>query len=288
MRKSEVFRNFLNNKEIIQLPGCYDAIGAKMIEKSGFRAAYVTGSGVSLSILGHPDINTVSYFELYQRVNQIVSAISIPVLVDIDTGFGGPLNIIRLVKDFEKIDVAAVQIEDQISPKRCGHEKGRQVVSCQEMIERVKAIVENRGENGLCIVARTDSLSLYGVDEAINRANQYIKAGADIVFVESPENLNDIKRLCSEINGPKLFNYVEGGKTPLLDKNELKELGYKFVIYPNSLTRITIKKITELLEEIRKIGSTEGMSQQMVNHVELWEYFGSEKFYDLEARYMKR
>ncbi len=285
MTHVERFRTFLKDTDLVMLPGCYDAIGAKLIELAGFNALYITGSGVSLTTLGHPDINTISYSELLQKVYQIRNAVNIPMLVDIDTGFGGPLNIIRLVKDFEQIDIAAIQIEDQIAPKRCGHEVGRKVVPVEEMINRIRAVVETRKDNGIVLVARTDAYSSLGRDEAIRRANMFLEAGADVAFVESPESKEDIARIAREVKGPVLFNNVEGGKSPFMSRDELQQDGFRFVIYPNAVTRVVCKKVAELLATLKETGSTEKMWDQMMDHKAVWEMFGSEEYYALESKY---
>ena len=285
MTHVERFRAFLKDTELVMLPGCYDAIGAKLIELAGFNALYITGSGVSLTTLGHPDINTISYSELWQKVYQIRNAVNIPMLVDIDTGFGGPLNIIRLVKDFEQLDIAAIQIEDQIAPKRCGHEVGRKVVPVEEMINRIRAVVETRKDNGIVLVARTDAYSSLGRDEAIRRANMFLEAGADVAFVESPESKEDIARIAREVKGPVLFNNVEGGKSPFMSRDELQQDGFRFVIYPNAVTRVVCKKVAELLATLKETGSTEKMWDQMMDHKAVWELFGSEEYYALESKY---
>ena len=285
MTHAERFRAFLKDTELVMLPGCYDAIGAKLIELAGFNALYITGSGVSLTTLGHPDINTISYSELLQKVYQIRNAVNIPMLVDIDTGFGGPLNIIRLVKDFEQLDIAAIQIEDQIAPKRCGHEVGRKVVPVEEMINRIRAVVETRKDNGIVLVARTDAFSTLGRDEAIRRANMFLEAGADVAFVESPETKDDIARIAREVKGPVLFNNVEGGKSPFMHRDELQKDGFRFVIYPNAVTRVVCKKVAELLATLKETGSTESMWDQMMDHKAVWELFGSEEYYALESKY---
>ena len=185
----------------------------------------------------------------------------------------------------ERIDVAAIQLEDQVSPKRCGHERGRSVVSVEDMQNRIRAVVETRNNNGIVLVARTDAYSSLGIDEAIRRANAYLEAGADAIFVESPENKSDIKRVAAEVKGPVLFNNVEGGRSPFMTARELEEYGFRFVIYPNAVTRIVSKKIIELLQTIKETGTTEPLWGEMLDHKELWELFGSEQFYELENRY---
>lgn len=286
MRTSEQFRNMIKASGVIQIPGCYDCITATIVERAGFPAAYLTGSGISLTLSGIPDLNTISYLELRQVVQNIRSAIQIPMLVDIDTGFGAPLNLYRLTKEFEQLDIAAVQIEDQKAPKKCGHELGRRLVRDEEMVKRIRTIRENRLENGLVIVARTDARTVVGLDEAIRRGRLYLDAGADVIFVESPESYEEVKKIASEIEGPVLFNNVEGGRSPFLSRQELEEAGVKMTIYPNAQTRVVAKKCMELLNTLQQTGTTAGMENEMLSHRELWSMFNSEKWVAIEKKYM--
>lgn len=286
MRTSEQFRNMIKASGVIQIPGCYDCITATIVERAGFPAAYLTGSGISLTLSGIPDLNTISYLELRQVVQNIRSAIQIPMLVDIDTGFGAPLNLYRLTKEFEQLDIAAVQIEDQKVPKKCGHELGRRLVRDEEMVKRIRTIHENRLENGLVIVARTDARTVVGLDEAIRRGRLYLDAGADVIFVESPESYEEVKKIASEIKGPVLFNNVEGGRSPFLSRQELGEAGVKMTIYPNAQTRVVAKKCMELLNTLQQTGTTAGMENEMLSHRELWSMFNSEKWVAIEKKYM--
>ena len=286
MRTSEQFRNTIKASGVIQIPGCYDCITATIVERAGFPAAYLTGSGISMTLSGIPDLNTISYLELRQVVQNIRSAIQIPMLVDIDTGFGAPLNLYRLTKEFEQLDIAAVQIEDQKVPKKCGHELGRRLVRDEEMVKRIRTIHENRLENGLVIVARTDARTVVGLDEAIRRGRLYLDAGADVIFVESPESYEEVKKIASEIKGPVLFNNVEGGRSPFLSRQELEEAGVKMTIYPNAQTRVVAKKCMELLNTLQQTGTTAGMENEMLSHRELWSMFNSEKWVAIEKKYM--
>ena len=286
MRTSEQFRNMIKASGVIQIPGCYDCITATIVERAGFPAAYLTGSGISLTLSGIPDLNTISYLELRQVVQNIRSAIQIPMLVDIDTGFGAPLNLYRLTKEFEQLDIAAVQIEDQKVPKKSGHELGRRLVRDEEMVKRIRTIHENRLENGLVIVARTDARTVVGLDEAIRRGRLYLDAGADVIFVESPESYEEVKKIASEIKGPVLFNNVEGGRSPFLSRQELEEAGVKMTIYPNAQTRVVAKKCMELLNTLQQTGTTAGMENEMLSHRELWSMFNSEKWVAIEKKYM--
>lgn len=285
MRSSMKFRELLKNPGVLQIPGAYDCITAMMVEKCGFPAVYLTGSGISLSLTGQPDLNTVSYLEVRQVAENVRSAVNIPIAVDIDTGFGAPLNIYRLVKDFDRLDIAAVQIEDQLMPKKCGHELGRKIVSPEEMVNRIRILYENREKNGVVIIARTDARTVFGLDEAIKRGNTYLEAGADVIFVESPESYEEVKRIATEIKGPVLFNNVEGGRSPFLSRDELQSAGVKATIYPNAQTRVITKKCMELLDTLSDTGSSMTMAEQMLSHKELWAMFGHAKWVDIENRY---
>lgn len=286
MKNSRKLKELIKSKQLVMVPGTYDAITALLVREAGFPAAYVTGSGVSLSLLGQPDLNTVSYLELKLRVENICSVLDIPLIVDIDTGFGGPLNLIRLVKDFEQLDVAAVQIEDQSMPKRCGHELGRKLVSKEEMCQRIRTITENRHpEDGLLVIARTDARTSEGIESAIARGNMYLAAGADVIFIESPESIEEIRMMTQKVKGPLLFNNVEGGRSPFLSRETLQDLGINIAIYPNTLTRIMVKGAQILLHELRERGTTEGLWSRMVSHRELFGLFEHDKWVELEKKY---
>lgn len=286
MGSSDQFRRLLAGQALLQIPGAYDCITALMVEKTGFPAVYLTGSGISLSLLGQPDLNTVSYLELRQVVQNIRAAVTIPMLVDIDTGYGPPLNLVRLVRDFEQLDIAAVQIEDQQAPKKCGHELGRRLVDVEEMERRIRTICENRRPGGLVVVARTDARTDHGLDEAIRRAGRYAQAGADMIFVESPESLEEVRQIARQVQAPVLFNNVEGGRSPFLSREELTQAGVKAAIYPNTQTRVVTYKCLELLRLLKETGSTRGMHDQMLSHREMFTLYGHDEWVALETRYL--
>lgn len=286
MKTSEIFRKLLNESGTLMIPGAFDSLTALMVEKEGFPAVYITGSGVSLSLLGQPDLNTVSYVEMRQVIQNIRSAVKIPMLVDIDTGYGGPLCTLRLLHDFEQLDIAAVQIEDQKMPKKCGHELGRIVVTAEEMQQRIRILSENRSKDGPVIVARTDARTMFGLEEAIHRANCYLEAGADVAFVESPESYDEVKEIAGRVKGPVLFNNVEGGRSPFLSREELNQAGVKAAIYPNAQTRVITKKCTQLLRELWKNGTTLGMQNEMLTHKEMFAMYGHDEWVEIEKRYM--
>ncbi|MGI9480383.1 MAG: isocitrate lyase/PEP mutase family protein [Hyphomicrobiaceae bacterium] len=282
--RNKRLRSLLGGREIIVAPGCFDCLSARLVEEAGFSAAYITGSGVSISQLGAPDVNLASFSEVLDRVKRIADAVTIPLIADIDTGFGGPLNIIRTVREFERAGVSAVQIEDQQAPKKCGHELGRRVVETAEMTSRIKAAVDARCDADFLIVARTDARTSLGLEAALERADAYLAAGADILFIESPEDEAEMRTLCDHLRGraPTLANMVEGGRTPILPAAQLEEIGFKVVIFPNALTRAFAHAGQALLAELSTTGTTTGFRDRMFDHDALWSLFDYQTWLDLE------
>ena len=249
---------------LVMAPGCYDCITARLVEVSGFGAAYVTGSGVSMSALGAPDMGALSFGEILDRVRRICDAVSIPIIADADTGYGGPLNVIRTMREFEKAGVSAVQLEDQEWPKKCGHEPGRKVASTHEMVQRIKAAADARVDADVMIVARTDAIAIEGYEAAMERAERYREAGADILFVEAPQSEAQLGEVPKRLKVPCLANMVEGGKTPILPAAKLEQLGFKVAIYPNSLTRLFARAGQDLLASMKATGGTAGFADRML------------------------
>ena len=270
---------------IVVAPGCYDCISARLVEVAGFDALYVTGSGVSMSALGAPDMGALSFGEILDRVRRICDAVSIPVIADADTGYGGPLNVIRTMREFERAGVSAVQFEDQEWPKKCGHEPGRKVASSREMEQRIKAAADARVDSDVMIVARTDAIALEGFEAALERAERYREAGADILFVEAPQSEAELGQVPKQLGVPCLANMVEGGRTPVLPFPTLEALGFKVAIYPNSLTRLFARAGQDLLSSLRTTGSTAAMANQMLDHNQLWTLFENERWQALEKRF---
>ncbi|WP_108661374.1 isocitrate lyase/PEP mutase family protein [Acuticoccus kandeliae] len=270
---------------MVVAPGCYDCITARLVEATGFGAAYVTGSGISMSALGAPDVGLMSFSEVLDRVKRIADVVAIPVIADIDTGYGGVLNVIRSIREMERAGVAAVQIEDQAWPKKCGHEPGRMLVGVDEMTARIKAAVDARADGDMLIIARTDARSTLGLQEAIDRAAAYGEAGADILFVESPETEEEMRTLNRDLTLPTLANMVEGGRTPILPLEELRALGYGLVIYPNSLTRTVGRMGRKMLETLSGEGQLANFSDCMMDHRELWNLFDYPSWVSLESKY---
>ena len=277
-------RGLLAGPTLVVAPGAFDCITARLIEAEGFPAVYVTGSGVSMSALGAPDVGLMSFAEVLDRVKRICDVVSIPVIADADTGYGGPLNVVRTVREFERAGVSAIQIEDQAWPKKCGHELGRRLVPPEEMVARLRAALDARLDDELVIIARTDARTTEGLDEALARALLYQEAGADVIFVESPESEEEMRRITQRMHAPTLANMVEGGRTPIVPAAKLEEIGYRIAIYPNSLTRVFGRSGQQLLGHLKAAGSTLGLESSMMDHRELWALFEYEKWTGIEGR----
>ena len=286
--KSQTLRALLKSRKLLIAPGVFDCLTARLAEKAGAQALYMTGSGVSITRLGAPDVALLSFAEILDQSKRISDVTSLPLIADADTGYGGPLNIMRTVREMERAGVSAIQIEDQDWPKRCGHEPGRRIVSIQEMVGRIRAAVDTRRDEQTVIVARTDARSTEGIQAAIDRANQYAEAGADVAFVESPESVDEMRLLNQSISTPTLANQVEGGRTPMLPASELEALGYGLAIYPNSITRVFASIGNTLYSELLKTGSTQSMANQMLDHRGLWNLFEYPEFIQLESNYTSK
>ena len=286
MNKGKVLRALLAAKEILIAPGAHDVLTAKIIEKAGFQAVYMTGYGQAASHLGTADVGLMTMSEMLARANNFASAVSIPVIADGDTGFGNAINVMRTVRQYEMAGVAAIQLEDQVAPKKCGHMTGRQVIPMEEMVGKIRAAVEARQNPDFVIIARTDARTIHGIDEAIRRAKAYEEAGADIIFVESPESVDEMKSITSGFNVPVLANMVEGGRTPLLPARELEKLGYDLVIFPTASTYMVAQAMKNLMEELMKTGTTESLIPEMISFPEFNELIGLAEIRELEAKFV--
>jgi 2-methylisocitrate lyase-like PEP mutase family enzyme len=219
---------------MVRAPGVYDGLGAHLVRRAGFPAAYLTGAGVAVSGYGVPDIGLVTATEMVDRLTTVVTACELPVIADADTGFGTPLHVVRTVRAYEQAGAAAIQLEDQAFPKRCGHLADKEVIDADEFAAKLHAALDARRE-GILVIARTDARGPLGIDEAIARGRRYAAEGADLVFVEAPESLEEIERIASEVPAPLLFNVVPSGRSPQVDDAVLEKLGYRLAIYPGAL-----------------------------------------------------
>ena len=285
MKRSTQLRKLFESDGIIVAPGAHDALTAKIIEKTGFPAVYMTGYGQAASHLARPDVGLLTMSEMVARAAAIVEAVEVPVIADADTGFGNAINVMRTVREYEKAGVACIQLEDQLMPKKCGHMLGRQVVSKEEMVGKIKAAVDARRDQDFMIMARTDARTVLGIEEALERGLAYQEAGADIIFIESPESEEEMKMINETISVYTLANMVEGGRTPLLLNEQLEELGFNLVIYPTASTYVTTKAMMVLMERLAEEGTTANMISDMVSFSEFNDLIGLTKVRELEAKY---
>ncbi len=278
-------RKLLSRDQILVAPGAHDPLVARIIEKEGFEAVYMTGYGTSASVLGQPDVGLLTQTEMAIRAANLVEAVSIPVIADADTGYGNAINVQRTVRLYEKAGVACIQLEDQVAPKKCGHMLGREVISQEEMVGKIKAACDARIDDDLMIMARTDARTNFGIDAAIERGLAYEAAGADIIFIESPESIEEMQKVTSSFNVPVLANMLEHGRTPLLTAKELEDLGYDLVIFCVASTYVIAKAVTKLMKELKTTGTTAGMIDEMIPFNEFNELVGLNIIREKEREY---
>jgi carboxyvinyl-carboxyphosphonate phosphorylmutase len=287
MNNRKILKQLLQDKEILVAPGAHDVLTARVIEMTGFKAVYMTGYGQAASALGKPDVGLLTLTEMLDRASKFVSAVKIPVIADADTGFGNALSVMRTVELYEKAGVAAIQLEDQVAPKRCGHMMGREVVPMAEMVGKIEAAKAARQDEDFLIIARTDARTNLGFEEALKRVKAYEEAGADIIFLESPESKEEMEMLNKEIKAPTLANMVEGGRTPLLTKEELEKLGFNLVIWPTASTYVTAYMMMELMKELKEKGTTEGFMDKMISFEDFNKLIGLNEYNDMGKKFIK-
>jgi 2,3-dimethylmalate lyase len=280
-------RGMLAGSEPVLAPGAYDALTARLVEKAGFEAVYMTGFGTAASLLGRPDIGLLSFSEMVDNARRIVQAVEVPVIADADDGYGNPINVIRTVREYEAAGVAAIHIEDQVSPKKCGHLEGKQVIDAGEMVEKIRAAVEARYSENFVVIGRTDARAVEGMDGALERARRYKEAGADVLFVEAPQSEEEIAAVAEAFpDVPLLFNWIESGKTPPVPLGRLKELGFRLIIFPDSPLLAATHSIREVLARIRADGSPISvMEDRLLPLGEFMDFIGMPEVQDLEERF---
>lgn len=265
MTKARKLRELLSSGKLVMAPGAYDVWSAKMVELAGFDAIYMTGYGVSASMIGKPDIGLLSFTEITTMAKNMAMATSIPLVADCDTGFGNTLNVIRCVEEFEAAGVAAIQFEDQLMPKRCGHMEGKVLIPQEDMVAKIRAAVYARRDPDFTIIARTDARAVNGFEDALARAQAYVDAGADIIFVEAPQSADEVRQIGAALNIPLLANMVENGKTPLFTREQLQEMGYSIAIYPVTGLYAATKAVMHTLGELKESGSIEACRKNGVD-----------------------
>lgn len=280
-------RRRISEGGLLVLPGAANALTARIIEDAGYDAVYVTGAGVANTFLGVPDIALLTLTQMADHVAAMSDAVSIPLVVDADTGFGNAINTGHTVRVLERAGAAAIQIEDQTYPKRCGHFNGKDVIPRDEMVQKVRAAVDARRDDNLCVIARTDARATRGLDDAIERAHAYQEAGADIIFVEAPQSVEEIETIARQVSGPQILNNVRGGETPELPHTRVAELGFTIALYANLPLLATIAAVQATLTDLRTNGSSEGaVTQQVATWAERQRLVRRDVFETLEACYV--
>ena len=282
LNNAEELRKLLTRKNFIPIPACFDALSAKLIEQEGFDVTFMSGFAASVSRIGEPDLGVMTFTEVLDQVSNICDATTIPVIGDGDTGYGNAINIHRTVKSFAKVGCAGILIEDQLSPKRCGHTPGKEVVSREEAFDRIRAAVDAREERDIVIMARTDANHTHGIKEAIERAQKFSDLGAEILFVEAPKTEDEMKLICKEINGYNIANIVEGGVTPNLSLKKLEDIGYKLAVYPLTTLSSSMKAI---IGSLRNLKSNNIEDEFLLDFMELRDRVDFNSYYKKLEKY---
>ena len=286
MSPRQTLKKLLQRDKLLVAPGCFDGLSARLVEEAGFEAAYLSGGAVARS-MGIPDIGLVTMSEAIERAAQVVSAIKIPIIADADTGYGNAVNLVRTVREFERIGVAAIHIEDQVTPKRCGHLDGKEVVSLPEIEQKIAAALAARSDRDFCIIARTDARAVHGMDDAINRAKAFAKLGVDAIFVEAPQSEEELAEIPRRIPGiPLLVNVFKGGKTPMLPAERLEKMGYRIAIYPSETQRAGIHAMRNALATLKREGTTESIDASLTTFKERDRVVGLDDWQKIEREYL--
>ena len=281
--KADKLKNLLDQKDIIVMPGCYDALSAKLIEREELNVGFMSGFAVSSTRLGMPDTGLISFSEMAEQVRNICNVTSIPIIFDGDTGYGNSVNVYRTVRGFADAGAAAIMIEDQKWPKKCGHTKGKDVVEVDEANSRIKAAVDASKMNNkdILVMARTDAIATRGLDDAIKRMQKFSELGADILFVEAIKSKEDMKRVIKEVPGHHMINLIEDGETPLLEMNELEDIGFKIAVFPLTLMSASVKTMQESLKNMKNKTYNTNVSK----FSDLRDIVGFNEYYEIEDKY---
>src|ERR1700741_2901446 len=286
MTPRQQLRQLIAKPGYTMVPGAYDTLTARLVEAAGFDAVYLTGGGYSRAS-GYPDLGLLTIVENVRFIGLTVEAVGIPVIADADTGYGNAINVIRTVREYEKSGVAAFHIEEQVAPKKCGHYEGKEVIGTAEMVGKIHAAVDTRRDPDLVIIARTDARAVEGLQAAIDRVNAYLEAGADVGFVEAPENVEELRIVGREVKGPALVNVFEGGKTPMVPARELETMGFRLGIYPSQTHRAAIRAAQRVLAVLKEDGHITRIEGDLATFQEREGAVGTEQWRALEERYMR-
>lgn len=255
----------------IQIPGAFNALAARAVEQAGFPAIYVSGAGLSNAVFGLPDVGLVTLTEAVEHACRIVNAVTLPVIVDADTGFGEAINAARTTAEMEAAGVSAIHLEDQVLPKKCGHLDGKELISPESMVEKIRAACAARSDKDFMIIARTDARGVTSFEDAVDRANRYLDAGADAIFPEAMQSGEELAKFAQKVKAPLLANMTEFGKTPLLPLDELTRIGYRMIIYPQTALRVAFKAVGEMLQDLKRSGDQNAWLPRMQTRKELYD-----------------
>ena len=280
-------RELLVQRDLLVAPGAYDALSARLIAQAGFPAVYMTGFGTAASVLGQPDVGLLTMSEMVSRAAALAAVVGDrPLIADADTGYGNPINVRRTVREYEQAGVAAIHIEDQVWPKKCGHMEGKQVISVDEMVQKIRAAVDARQDPDFVIIARTDANAVYGLEDALRRGRAYRGAGADVIFIEAPRSIEELRAIAQAFpDVPLLYNWAESGKTPLLPLEEIHALGFKLVIFPVSMLFAATQALLDLLEALKQGQTSLAFAERMVTFSQFTDQIGLPEIQALERRY---
>ncbi len=287
LERTKTLRDLLIKDGSLMAVGCFDALTARMIEQANFPVAYISGASLSMALLGKPDLGLASYGEIFGQVQRIVQATTIPIILDADTGYGNFLNAQRAFREYEQIGIAGIQIEDQIFPKRCGHLEGTQVVETEEMIAKIRAVLDVRQNPDTVLIARTDARQSLGLNEAIYRANLYAEAGADVIFLEGPDGREECEVVAKEVDAPLLVNTGGRGLTPKLSLAEFEEIGFKIILHPGVMQRAATFAMREMLTDLKENGNLTETKFGQMDFDEWFELVGLSKYKETERRFIK-
>lgn len=279
------FRALIDADDILIAPGAYDAASAKLVEQANAEVVYMSGSSVSTTTHGYPDVGLTTLTEMTTRARQMVNAVDLPVFCDADTGYGNPINVRRTVEEFEAAGAAGIHLEDQVFPKKCGHFDGKTVISQRAMVQKLRAAVDARKNDEFVLIARTDARAVNGFDDAIERSLAYREAGADVIFFEAPESTDELERAADRIDAPLLANMTEGGKTPMLSAADLEDLGYAIALFPATGFKAMLKALQEVYGEIVDAGSQAEVMDRLVSWEGRNDVTGLDEIMALEQRY---
>jgi 2-methylisocitrate lyase-like PEP mutase family enzyme len=286
MTPRQKMRSLIARTGYTMVPGAYDTLTARLVEQTGFDAVYLTGGGYSRAN-GYPDLGLLTLPENVRFIGLTVEAVGIPIIADAETGYGNAINVIRTVREYEKSGVAAFHIEDQVSPKKCGHYEGKEVISLAEMVGKIHAAVDTRRDPDLVVIARSDARAIEGLQAAIDRVNAYLEAGADVGFVEAPENVEELRIVARQVKGPALVNVFEGGKTPMVPANELESMGFRLGIYPSQTHRAAIRAAQRVLRALKEDGDTTRVEADLATFQEREDAVGTAAWRALEEKYLR-